>query len=549
MKVLVNYYKKILEEEGVEWKPSLVKWDIPFSVEGDLSLNISPLINKKSDQGTTAPEVAKGVMEKLLKKFPDHSFFEQKGYINVVFPFSYYHRFLDETFRSSGKNLEGKAKRESVIIEHTSANPTGPLHWAHFRLGVFGDVLANLYQFQGYQTIREYFINDKGNQITELAESLNYYYNQLFGVSLKEETEIKYPGLNTQLGAKFLKKKWGDKYVGKTLQDLEKEEVELWKREGKDFFLRWIKRDLKFCGIEINSWASEKKLYDNPEKLSNFLNFLAKKGLTYEGDGGALFFKSTLEGDDKDRVLIKGNGEHTYFLGDLLYHDDKFSRSRRLINFWGPEHQGYSRRVLAAFQSIGWKGILEIVIVQISNLLLPDKTKAKFSKRKGNVIGISDLKGVDQDQLRFFCLEKSPNQQLDINIQVLEESQEKTKLYYIKYAHARCHQLWEKAREKKIDTPVVVKTDLLGRKEKGVLNNLVRFSSVVEESVNSNQCHPLVYYLWDLAKSWQTYYQKNRIVDSTNVPLTEQRLLLTKVVQIIFGKGLGLLGIKAPLKM
>jgi len=280
------------------------------------------------------------------------------------------------------------------------------------------------------------------------------------------------------------------------------------------------------------------------------LTELKEKKLTYLQEG-ATFFRSSLGGDDKDRVIIKQDGDYTYFFSDILYHQDKLQRADKLINILGADHHGYIERIKSACQLLGHKReAIQIILVQIVNLLTKEGGTARFSKRSGNTIELEEtLKYMDMDQLKFFLLEKDPNQPISINTELLKENKEKTRLYYIQYAHARCHQIFHKAQEKEI-AKISSNIDLLKEKnERDIFKLLVQFSFVLENIVAENKPHYLINYLYELARFWQIYYQNNIILEQENPELTAQKLLLVKNIQIILKLGLGLIGIEAPERM
>ncbi|CAH1756522.1 13933_t:CDS:2 [Entrophospora sp. SA101] len=377
-------------------------------------------------------------------------------------------------------------KNIRLNIEYVSTNPTGYLHLAHFRHAVIGNTLANVYQFCGYEVVREYYINDRGGQITSLINSVYHFYQQLQGITLPNSEKIEYSG------------------------------------------------------------QTKTSLYEENKHLE-LLTELKEKDLIYSQEG-ATFFRSSLGGDDKDRVIIKQTGDYTYFFSDILYHQDKLKRADQLINILGADHHGYIERIKSFCQLLGHKPeVIQIILVQMVNLLTKAGQTERFSKRAGNTIELEEiLNYMDMDQLKFFLLEKEPNQPISINIELLKENQEKTRLYYIQYAHARCHQIFHKAQEKEI-AKISPNIDLLKEKnERDIFKLLVQFPFILENIVAENKPHYLINYLYELARTWQVYYQNSIILEQENPELTSQKLLLVKNIQIILKLGLGLMGIEAP---
>ena len=307
-----------------------------------------------------------------------------------------------------------------------------------------------------------------------------------------------------------------------------------------------IRQDLAKCGIKFDFWFSETSLYGKNNHLE-LLEELKKKNLIYNQEG-ATFFRSSLGGDDKDRVIIKQDSDYTYFFSDILYHHDKLKRADALINVMGADHHGYITRIKSACQLLGYKPeSIQMVLVQIVNLLTKEGGKERFSKRAGNTIELDKaLEHMDIDQLKFFLLEKEPNQLLSINTELLKENKEKTRLYYIQYAHARCHQIFQKAQEKDL-AKISYDINLLQEKsEREIFNLLIRFSFILGNIIEENKPHHLIHYLYELARVWQVYYQNSTILEPEKPELTAQKLLLVKNIQIILKLGFGLMGIEAP---
>jgi len=539
----LEIWKTIASYYGISWKPSFIQWDLPSKVSADFSLTVALPISYKTKQNPQK------IAEEIIKKF-DHSSLEllitEQGYINFRFPTNYHQDFLWETYQTEGKNLHGKKRNIKLNIEYVSANPTGYLHLAHFRHAVIGNNLANVYQFLGYDVIREYYINDRGGQILSLIKSVYYFYCQFQEIILDKEEKIEYLGKSSQEIAKILIKKWGNKYGNRNLNS---EDLIIWKKEILGIILFKIRQDLVKCGINFDIWFSETNLYEKNQDLE-LLNELKAKDLIYS-QTGATFFRSSLAGDEKDRVIIKQEEDYTYFFSDILYHRDKLARSDRIIDILGSDHHGYIGRIKGACQLLGYKvENVQITLVQIVNLLNKEGQMGKFSKRLGNTIELEEtLNYLDINQLKFFLLEKAPDQPLSINVDLLKENQKKTRLYYIQYAHARCHQIFQKAQEKNIEK-ISSNIDLLREEgERKIFNLLIRFSLILENIVEENKPHYLINYLYELARNWQIYYQNNTILDSENLELTSQKLLLVKNIQIILKLGLELIGIEAPNRM
>ena len=543
---LLTTWKKFASQYNIAWKDSFLQWELPSNIPADFALTLALPISYKTKKNPQ--EIAREIV-KMTTFLELEYIITAQGYINFRFPISYYHQFFTETFFQKGKNLQGKKKNVRINIEYVSANPTGYLHLAHFRHAVIGNTLANVYQFCGYKVIREYYVNDKGKQILSLIVSVFYFYCKLGEWPLPEGAKAEYLGKSSEDVAKKLLEKWGDKLY-KVYKNSEDENFfNVWGKEIFESILDKIQQDLEKFGIKFDKWFLETDLYKNDNNLK-LLSELEEKKLVDDREG-AKFFRSSLGGDDKDRVIIKQDGDYTYFFSDILYHQNKLTRADKIINIWGADHHGYVARIKSVCQLLGYKPEnIQIVLVQIVNLLTKEGKTKRFSKRAGNTIELDEaLQYVDMDQLKFFLLEKEPNQPLSINTELLKENKEKTRLYYIQYAHARCHQIFQKAQTKGI-AKIGGNVDLLNSQiEREIFNSLIRFSFVLEKIIEENKSHHLINYLYELSRAWQVYYQNSIILEPENPELTSQKLLLVKNIQIILKLGLGLMGITAPSRM
>ncbi|CFW92761.1 Arginine--tRNA ligase [endosymbiont DhMRE of Dentiscutata heterogama] len=539
---LLATWKKLAAQYNIAWKNSFIQWELPPNITADFALTLALPISHKTKQ--KPPKIAKQII-KITDCLDLEYTITTQGYINFRLPTAYYQQFLNKTLIQTGQNFWGEKKNFRLNIEYVSANPTGYLHLAHFRHAVVGNTLANIYQFCGYPITREYYINDRGGQITSLINSIYHFYHQLQNVTPTKMGQIEYAGEASQEIARQLITKWDSKYINR---ELNKEDFITWKKEILELILARIRQDLEKCGVKFDVWFSEASLYEKKEHLE-LLTELEKKDLVYT-QNGATFFRSSRGGDDKDRVIIKQDGDYTYFFSDILYHLNKSKRADKLINIWGADHHGTIARLKSAYQLLGHKPEnLQIILVQTVNLLTKDGP-ARFSKRAGNTIELAEaLKYLQLDQLKLFLLEKDPNQPLSINTELLKENQEKTRLYYIQYAHARCHQIFQKANEKNIER-IGSGIDLLtDQAERSIFNLLIRFVFVLENVIEENKSHHLINYLYELARIWQIYYQNSIILESESPELTSQKLLLVKNIQIILKLGLELMEIKAPERM
>jgi len=432
---------------------------------------------------------------------------------------------------------------EKVQVEFVSVNPTGPLHVGHGR-GVFvGDAVARLLQCVGYQVHREYYINDAGNQIDKLGRSVLARLNELWGRPF-EFPEGGYQGEYLKDFAIKL-----DSEQGPALKTLPPEEllarVTTISRQG---MLEMLKISLKDLKVEFDEWFSETDLVGSGA-IKGALDQLEKKGYLYKQDG-ALFFKATEFGDEKDRVVIKSTGEHTYFAADIAYMLNKFGRGfKRLIYVWGADHHGDVPRMKGAAQALEHDpDSLEFILMQMVRLI-EEGREVKFSKRSGVIVTLDELRDeVGPDVMRYFFLMRRSESQFDFDLDLARKHSDENPVFYVQYAHARICSIIDHAREKGITR---AKSDLSLLKEKEEINLikvLLEFPEVVLGAALAREPHRLPTYLQDLAGVFHNFYHQHRVV-TDDAALTQARLDLCDAARIVFANGLGLLGVNAPEKM
>lgn len=442
----------------------------------------------------------------------------------------------DQRFGTSTKGAGTK-----VVIEFVSANPTGPLTIAHGRQAAIGDTLARILSAVGYKVHKEFYLNDAGRQIRLLGQSLWARYRDVCGEKalLPEEG---YQGAYLIDIAAALKKEKGDSLLKKEPEKA-LEEVTAY---GIQSILENIKKDLTEMRVEFNEYFNETLLYR--KKLTDrALEILRKKNLSYEADG-ALWFRSTQFGDDKDRVLRKKTGEYTYLTPDIAYHQNKFERGfDRAINLWGPDHHGYVPRLKAACQALGFEAKqLDVLIVQLTTLYR-DGQPVRMSTRAGEFITLRELMDeVGVDAARFFFLMRKVDSHLDFDLALATRRTDENPVYYLQYAHARISSILEFA-NRKVDS----NADLsLIREEEAfdLIKKMAEYPEALEQAAQHLEPYRIVDYLRELAALFHRFYTLDRIV-SDDEPLTKSRLLLTDCVRIVLRNGLAVLGVSAPRKM
>lgn len=428
--------------------------------------------------------------------------------------------------------LNVKNQSSKVQIEFVSANPTGPLTMANGRGGFLGDVLARVLQKSGKSVQKEYYINDAGNQIKLLGESL---LAELGKISKKEEH---YQGDYVKDLAR--------KFKVRILKISDTEEIG---RLAAAELLKKIKKSIKNAGIEFDKWYSEYENLRGPRGLiQEVLEILEKDKAVVDKDG-ARWLKTSEITDEKDRVLVKSNGEPTYFLSDLAYHYDKFLKRKfdLVIDIWGADHHGYVARLKSG---VGVLGIeperLKIIITQLVRLVEGGK-EVRMSKRKGDFVTLDELIGeVGRDAARFFFLMHSPGNHMDFDLALAKERSQKNPVYYVQYAYVRCVGILRRSRSKKSKS----KLDLLNTSEDLILmRSLVRLPEVLEDTARDYQVHRLTRYAMDLARAFHNFYEKERILGEENKDLARARLVLVSATKIVLENLFGILGISAPKRM
>ncbi len=473
------------------------------------------------------------------------------GFINFFISPKEWYRILSEIVGLKGdygQNREGNGKR--VLVEFVSANPTGPLHLGHGRGAALGDTLCRVFSFCGYDVVREFYINDAGQQISILGESIFGRFKQLHdpGYPFPENG---YHGDYISSLARTISEKVNLEGLGK------EEAVRICAEKGKEILLEEIRQDLQRFRVTFDVWYSESEL-SSSGLLQNTLEVLREKGLLYEQDG-ALWIRTAGLGDDKDRVIRKKDGQFTYFASDVSYHLEKHKRGfTKAIDIWGADHHGYIPRMKAALLSHGipqdWLSVMLIQLVK----LWKGGQEIKMSKRAGSFVTLQELLDeVGVDAARFVFLTKSHDSPLDFDIDLVKRQNSDNPVYYVQYAHARICSIFRKAEEAGISLPERPDgfLNLLSLDEEmGLIRAMAEFPVVLVEVCKSLEPHRLTYYLTELASSFHRYFNmgtklpEHRIITPER-ELSQARLTLAEGVRIVIANGLRLLGIGAPQRM
>ena len=512
---------------------------------GDLS---SPLAMSLAREVKMPP---RKVAEILVSHLPQDPFYIDKveiagpGFINFFYARPCLQQLVLEIIRGGagyGRSDAGSGRK--IQLEFVSANPTGPLNIVSARAAAIGDVLCSCYNAAGFDARREFYVNDAGRQIRLLGHSLSARYMNELGL------EEPFPE---------------DGYHGEYLRDLAREIVRrdsdhharlpqaeravLLGRMALDEMLRRQRASLDKYGVHYDTWFRESALREAGAQEA-VLAKLEQAGLTFVAEG-ALWFRATAFGDEKDRVLVTSEGEPTYFLIDIAYHEDKFGRGfDKVIDFWGPDHHGYIGRMRAALLALGHpRESFDVSIIQQVNLLRGGEA-VKMSKRAGQIIEMDELiEEVGVDAARFYFVDRRISQPMDFDIELAKKQSDENPVYYVQMAHARICNIIRYAGEQGLEVPDEAPTETLGNaQELQVIKKLLEFPEVIQRVVQHTEPHRVTAYAQELATVFHRFYHENRVV-TEDVPLSLARLMLAKATRQVLANSFSLLGISAPENM
>ncbi|WP_163580455.1 arginine--tRNA ligase [Gracilibacillus saliphilus] len=467
------------------------------------------------------------------------------GFINFFINNQYLTNLIPtilEQAESYGASNTGNG--EKIQVEFVSANPTGDLHLGHARGASVGDALCNILAKAGYDVQREYYINDAGNQINNLALSVQARYMQAFGKEFPMP-EDGYHGADIIGIGETLAKEHGEALLEKS----EEEQQSFFREYGLKFELDKLAEDLAQFRVTFDNWFSETSLYEE-NKIVPAIELLKEKGYIYEQDG-ATWFRTTDFGDDKDRVLVKQDGSYTYLSPDIAYHKNKLDRGfDKLINIWGADHHGYIPRMRAAIQALGYDAdTLEVEIIQMVNLF-ENGEKVKMSKRTGKAVTLRELmEEVGIDAMRYFFVMRSADSHLDFDMDLAKSESNDNPVYYVQYAHARICTMLKQAEEKGINFTDYDATILQSEKAEDLLKKLGEFTQVVADAAQNRTPHRITQYIFDLAANLHSFYNAEKVINETDLDATKARLALMQAVRITLANGMKLIGVHAPESM
>ena len=535
--------KAELVEAGAE--PAIHLETPKDKANGDFATNLAMQLTKVAKKPPRA--IAEAILENLDTAGTEIEKVEiaGPGFINITVRKDFLAGVVKATFEQGenyGRSNAGNG--EKVQVEFVSANPTGDLHLGHARGASVGDSLCNVMDFAGYDISREYYINDAGNQINNLAYSLEARYKQALGMEA-EMPEDGYHGADIIEMAEELVKEFGKDILEKS----DEERFTFFREHGLRLELAKLQKDLQNFRVEFDVWYSETSLYNNG-KIEVALEKLRANGHVYEEEG-ATWFRSTTFGDDKDRVLIKNDGSFTYLTPDIAYHEDKLRRGfDKLINIWGADHHGYIPRMKAAIEALGYdRDTLEVEIIQMVQLY-KNGEKFKMSKRTGNAVTMRELvEEVGLDAVRYFFVKTAGDSHMDFDLDLAVSQSNENPVYYAQYAHARINSILRSASEQGFEASLENLGLLTAEKEEDVLKKVGAFPQIVAEAAKHRTPHRIANYIQELAAAFHSFYNAEKVINADNKELTQARLALITAVKTTLANALKLIGVSAPEKM
>lgn len=549
---------------------------------GDFASNVAMTLAK------AARRKPREIAELLVERLPESTGVKRvdiagPGFINFTLAADAYHTVVGEIMQQSeqyGRSTIGEGK--SVQVEYVSANPTGPLHVGHGRGAAYGATVADLLEAVGFSVHREYYVNDAGRQMDILATSVWLRYLSLAGIEFEfpangykgeyvwdiaatlhrnHDNRLAHPAETVFDGVPADEPAGGDKEThidgliarAKTLlgEARYREVFDL----GLSTILDDIRADLKGFGVEYEEWFSERSLVESG-KVDEAIEQLKKSGHVYE-EKGALWFRSTEFGDEKDRVVVRDNGVKTYFASDIAYHWHKLDRGfDRVIDIWGADHHGYVPRVKAALTAMGDKedaDKLDVLLVQFASLFRGGE-KVQMSTRSGSFVTLRELRQeVGSDAARFFYVMRKCEQHMDFDLDLAKSQSNDNPMYYIQYAHARVCSVQRQLAEKKLERDEARGASNLHLlhepHEESLMVALSRYPELVEGAALSHEPHQLAHYLRELANEFHTYYNAHPFLIEDQPELRDARLNLISATRQVLANGLNLLGVSAPESM
>ncbi|QQQ82885.1 arginine--tRNA ligase [Staphylococcus haemolyticus] len=550
MNIIEKVKSTLIEEIKASTKKANLAEDIPeIKVEipkdtknGDYSTNIAMVLTKIAKRNPR--EIAQAIVDNLdtSKANVKQVDIAGPGFINFYLDNQYLTTVIPEAINKGDKfGYAEESKNTNILLEYVSANPTGDLHIGHARNAAVGDSLANILIAAGYNVTREYYINDAGNQITNLARSIETRFFEALGDTSHEMPADGYNGKDIiEIG-----KDLADKHP--EMKDYSDEErLKTFRKLGVDYEMDKLKKDLADFNVHFDNWFSETSLYENGA-IDNTLAKMNELGYTYEADGATWLRTSDFK-DDKDRVLIKKDGTYTYFTPDTAYHYNKINRGNDiLIDLMGADHHGYINRLKASLETFGVdSNRLEIQIMQMVRLM-QDGVEVKMSKRTGNAITLREIMDeVGIDAARYFLTMRSPDSHFDFDLELAKEKSQDNPIYYAQYAHARICSILKQAKEQGVEVTADADfSTITNEKAIDLLKKVAEFEPTIESAAENRAPHRLTNYIQDLASAFHKFYNAEKVL-TDDAEKTKAHVALVDAVRITLHNALSLVGVSAP---
>jgi arginyl-tRNA synthetase len=467
------------------------------------------------------------------------------GFINFTFKNSWLTAQVNSILKAGEDYANSDiGKGTKIQLEFVSANPTGPLHVGNGRGAILGSALARVFSAAGYQVEQEYYVNDAGTQVSTFSRSLYVRYQQAFKVNAEMPSDGYQGAYITDLAQEIIAEK-GDTF----LKLPEAEGIKQLGQIGLEKMLKCIREDLELLKVNFNVWYSEQSLYTDGiyEKVTGLL----RKGDFLTEREGATWFVSTALGDDKDNVVVRGDGTPTYFASDIAYHYNKFVQRGfdRVIDIWGCDHQGHVSRMKAVVNALGLDPKrLDVLLYQLVTLCRGNEI-VRLSKRSGDMITLREvIEEVGADACRFFFLARSADSQMDFDLELAKKQTQENPVYYVQYAHARISSILRLAAEKDLDYKNGDVSLLTSEPELTLIRKMLKLAEIIEVIVQTSEPHHLTYYAQDLATTFHSFYKQCRVINE-DAALTSARLKLVESSKNVLAKTLHLMGITSPEKM
>jgi arginyl-tRNA synthetase len=532
--------KAALDKLGIEFDINNIVIELSRDqAHGDYATNVAMQLTRLLKKNPRV--LAQELIDNLDLEYIDKIEIAGPGFINFFMSTSFLAQIINEVFEEKDNYGRISTKdRGSINVEFVSANPTGEIHLGHARIAAIGDVICRLYEARGYKVTREFYVNDAGVQILNLAKSIYARYLGLYGIE-RALPEDGYHSPKIIDVAKIIQQEVGDRFLNN-----EEEAISYLQKRGVEIELEGINNDLKLYNVKFDVFTSELEIRKD-NKVEKFVESLGDK--VYVQDG-ATFLKTTEYGDDKDRVIVKANGDFTYFTPDIVYHLDKLSRGYdKLIDVLGADHHGYIARMKAALMMFGYpEDTLHVELIQMVRLV-QNGQEVKMSKRTGNAITVRELvEDVGRDAARYFFAARAASSHLDFDIGLAKEASTANPLYYAQYAHARLATVLETAKERGYSIDMTGAA--LGKsEERELLKHIIDYPLVVEDAAFTRSPYKIANYIQRLASLIHTFYTECRILDPENLETTASRLGLARASMLTMATALDLLGVSAPEKM